>query len=48
MKIKVSVSMEKGTMNKVSKKVKESFYRNKSHLIGLATIKYLEEKNDYR
>ncbi|MBW2981701.1 ribbon-helix-helix domain-containing protein [Candidatus Woesearchaeota archaeon] len=43
MKIKVSISMEEDTIKAVEKLVKEDTFRNKSHLIELATKRYLKE-----
>jgi len=44
MKIKVSISIEKSTLNSVEEKIKDGVFRNKSHFIELATQKYLREK----
>jgi metal-responsive CopG/Arc/MetJ family transcriptional regulator len=43
MKIKVSVSMEESTVKEVQEHLQESMFRNQSHLIEMATKKYLQE-----
>jgi Arc/MetJ-type ribon-helix-helix transcriptional regulator len=43
MKIKVSISMEASTFEKVGSKVDEGLFRNKSHFIEYAVKKCLSE-----
>jgi metal-responsive CopG/Arc/MetJ family transcriptional regulator len=47
MKIKVSISMEDALFEKVKQNAENSNgnFRNKSHLIEMAVMKFLEEKN---
>jgi len=43
MKIKVSISMDKETVQRVEARVKDGIFRNKSHFIELATQRMLEK-----
>ncbi len=43
MKIKVSISMDKETVQRVEARVKDGIFRNKSHFIELATRRMLEK-----
>ena len=42
MKVKISVSMEEDTIKKIESTLKKGIYRNKSHLIELATKEFIE------
>ena len=43
MKIKISISIDEITLEKVQQQVNKEIYRNKSHFIELATKKFLKE-----
>jgi len=43
MKQKISISIEKETVNKIKKKVAEGIFRNKSHAVEFAVRKLMEE-----
>lgn len=49
MKIKVSISIEESLYEKVKKKVEDSIFRNKSHLIEHAVKTFLKggQKNGF-
>ena len=43
MKVKVSISMDQDTLDRVEERLKDSMFRNKSHFIEQATKRMLEE-----
>jgi Arc/MetJ-type ribon-helix-helix transcriptional regulator len=46
MKLKISISMDEDTIKHVESQIKSGIFRNKSHFIELATMKYLKEVSD--
>jgi len=46
MKEKISISIEKGLIEKINKEVKTGLFRNKSHLVEYSINKFLEEKDN--
>ncbi|MEK6899348.1 MAG: ribbon-helix-helix domain-containing protein [Nanoarchaeota archaeon] len=46
MKTRVSFTIEEDLDKKLDAKLKDTKYRNKSHLIEIALRKFIEEKND--
>jgi len=46
MKKKLSISIEEKTILELDDYVKEGIFRNKSHLIELAIIKFLDNKKN--
>ncbi len=46
MKIKISISMEEELNKRLREKVKDSIFRNKSHLIEHAVESFLKNKNE--
>ncbi len=47
MKQKVSVSLEEETIKKIEERIKNSIFRNKSHLIEYSIKKFIEEGDSY-
>lgn len=43
MKVKISISIDEETLALIEENIKNRVFRNKSHLIELATQKFLEE-----
>ena len=48
MKIKVSISIDEDTLNKVKFHVEKGIFRNSSHFIELATDKFLKEVEQWK
>jgi len=46
MKLKVSISMDEDTLARVKERARGSAFRNQSHLIEHAVIRFLEEKDE--
>ncbi len=44
MKEKISISIEKGLIEKINKEVNTGLFRNKSHLVEYSINKFLGEK----
>ena len=45
MKHKLSISVDEETALKISEKLRNGNFRNKSHIVEFAVKKFLEEKN---
>ena len=46
MKQKISISIDEKTIKRIKKELIDGVFRSKSHLIELAVIKLLEEKDE--
>lgn len=46
MKVKVSISIDEGTLQKIDQKLTGGLYRNKSHYIEYAVKRLLENDNN--